>query len=532
MMAMIGVKQLFKKHACYLSLFLLAAPLVATAQDVPVDHENPVQQVFTRLSDACPGLAVHLDIPAQSLLQAFYQQQGDQPLWSSSARLETLQAQLQQLADDGLDPADYRSPASALAGDALCTDLSFSQHYLQALHDLHYGRLSQARFEPMWHAHPLQLDRQAQVLAIAGPGLQNIPAAFALARPSLEQYQNLRQLYAQQRQLALPHWQPLPSGPLLRPQMQDARVPELAQRLFKEGYLSTLANEGGTLYSDELVSAVKSFQLSHSLQADGVIGAGTLNELNISPQMRREQLRINLERFRWLAQDMEPDSLLVNLAAAQLIVYQGGVPVWQTRTQVGRAERQTPLLKSQVTRLTLNPTWTVPPTIFREDKLPEIRRDQSFLNRQNLQVLDSEGHPLAVEDIDWDNPGNILLRQDAGPRNPLGQMAIRFPNPFSVYLHDTPSQALFNKGPRAFSSGCVRVEHALQLRDLLVSPAERVRTDELLSTGLTHEFRLSTPVPILLTYWTAQADSHGQLSYAPDIYGRDAALLVALDSKL
>ena len=268
-----------------------------------------------------------------------------------------------------------------------------------------------------------------------------------------------------------------------------------------------------------------------NLQNIGVIGAGTVAELNISPAMRREQLRINLERFRWLAQDLEPASLLVNVAAAQLIVYQGGVPVWQTRTQVGRAERQTPLLKSRVTRLTLNPTWTVPPTILREDKLPQIRRDQTFLSRQNLQVLDSEGHPLAADQIDWDNPGNILLRQDAGPRNPLGKMAVRFPNPFSVYLHDTPSQALFSKGPRAFSSGCVRVEQVMQLRDWLLSPAERARTDELLATGLTHEFRLAKPVPILLTYWTAQADSYGQLLYAPDIYGRDAALLAALGGK-
>ena len=118
-----------------------------------------------------------------------------------------------------------------------------------------------------------------------------------------------------------------------------------------------------------------------------MIGPGTMAELNVSPPNRREQLRINLERFRWLAQDMEPDSLLVDIAAAELTLYQGGVPVADPH-QVRRAERQTPLLKSRVTRLTLNPTWTVPPTIRREDKLPQIRRDQSFLSRQNLQVLD------------------------------------------------------------------------------------------------------------------------------------------------
>ena len=519
---------MFKKHACYLSICLLAAPLVATADEAAPTLLNPVQVTFTQLAVQCPALAARLDPPAHNLLRAFYLQHNDLPLWSDGARVAALQAQLQQLADDGLDPASYRLPVDAALGDVLCADLNTSQYYLKALQDLHYGRLSQARFEPLWHANQPARDHTAEVLALAGPGLLDLPAAFEQARPSIEHYQRLRQLYAQQRQQPLPQWQALASGPLLRPDMQDARVPELAQRLFNEGYLSSPLAIVDNAYSPELVNAVKSFQLNHSLQADGVIGQGTLSELNISPAVRREQLRANLERFRWLAQDMEPTSLLVNVAAAQLTVYQDGVPVWQTRTQVGRAERQTPLLKSQVTRLTLNPTWTVPPTILREDKLPQIRRDQTFLSRQNLQVLDSEGHPLAADQIDWENPGNILLRQDAGPRNPLGKMAVRFPNPFSVYLHDTPSQALFSKGPRAFSSGCVRVEQVLQLRDLLLSPAERARTDELLATGVTHEFRLAKPMPIMLSYWTAQADSYGQLLYAPDIYGRDAALLAAL----
>ena len=273
-----------------------------------------------------------------------------------------------------------------------------------------------------------------------------------------------------------------------------------------EGYLDHKIATPDNVYSNELVSAVKSFQLNHSLQADGIIGASTVKELNVSPATRREQLRINLERFRWMAQDVEPSMLLVNVPAAQLTVYENGQPIWQTRTQVGRADRQTPLLKSRVTRLTLNPTWTIPPTIFKEDKLPQIRRDSSFLSRHDLQVIDSNGQPVSPQSIDWDRPGNILLRQGAGPRNPLGKIVLRFPNPFAVYLHDTPSQALFSKGPRAFSSGCVRVESVFQLRDVLVTPAEKSRTEDLLSTGLTHEFRLSKPTPILMTYWTAQAN--------------------------
>jgi murein L,D-transpeptidase YcbB/YkuD len=235
--------------------------------------------------------------------------------------------------------------------------------------------------------------------------------------------------------------------------------------------------------------------------------------------MRREQLRINLERMRWLAQDLEPDSVLVNVAAAQLTVYQGGAPVWQTRTQVGRAERQTPLIKSRITRLTLNPSWTIPPTI--------IRRDPEFLARHNLRVIDRDGLPLAVENIDWEHPGDLMLRQDPGSKNPLGKLVVRFPNPFSVYLHDTPSQALFSKSPRAFSSGCVRIEQVMHMRDLLLTSAERKRTDTLLASELTHEFRLAKPVPILLGYWTVQADSQGRAVYIPDIYQRDVALSAA-----
>ena len=500
------------------------------ADELPVEPPNPVQLALGQLSSVCPDLATQLDTPAELRLQAFYQQQGNAALWSVDDRRTALQGQLLLLADDGLDPAHYRLPDVATTSNVLCTDFATSQHYLQALHDLHYGRLQQAHYEPLWHSQPPTEDPAVAVLALANAGLADMPAAFDQARPAADLYRSLRAAYATQRLQPLPQWGVIADGPLLRPGGEDPRVPALARRLVSGGQLASVPK--GNQYANELVEAVKRFQASHSLQADGVIGPGTVAELNVSPAVRREQLRVNLERFRWLAQDLEPDGILVNVAAAQLSVYQGGVPVWQTRLQVGRAERQTPLLKSRITRLTLNPTWTIPPTIMREDKLPAIRLNPEYLRQQNLKVLDSEGRALSPEEVDWSHPGNILLRQDAGPRNPLGKIVMRFPNPFSVYLHDTPSQPLFSKGPRAFSSGCVRVEQPMLLRDLLVNPAEKARTEELLATGVTHEFRLATPVPVLLGYWTVQVDSQGALLYAPDIYSRDGVLLKALGAVL
>jgi murein L,D-transpeptidase YcbB/YkuD len=516
---------------------LLVAPLVATADEVlmdalPVIPASPVQQALAQLTSVCPSLAPRIDAATLARLQAFYQQQGDVPLWAAAERRQALQTQLLMLADDGLDPTHYSLPSADAAANVLCSDIGTSEQYLHALQDLHYGRLQQSRFEPLWHSQPPSRDPDTEVLAFATTGLHDMAQAFDQARPAADLYRSLRNVYSTLRQQPLPHWDAVASGPLLRPGMEDPRVPELARRLYRGGYLVSEPKGNGKQYRDELVQAVKAFQVSHSLQSDGVIGAGTVAELNISPLMRREQLRINLERFRWLSQDLEPEGVLVNVAAAQLSVYQSGIPVWQTRLQVGRAERQTPLLKSRITRLTLNPTWTIPPTIMREDKLPAIRLNPEYLRQQNLQVLDPEGRPLAPEHIDWARPGNILLRQEAGPRNPLGKIVMRFPNPYSVYLHDTPSQPLFTKGPRAFSSGCVRVEQPLLLRDLLVTPAERTRTDELLATGVTHEFRLATPVPVLLGYWTVEVDRQGGLVYAPDIYGRDLVLMKAMGSVL
>ncbi|WP_052451160.1 L,D-transpeptidase family protein [Pseudomonas batumici] len=523
---------MFKKHACYLSLCLLVTPLVARAEDPLSDPPSPLQSVLAQLSSDCPGLAAQLDAPAQLRLQAFYRQQNELPVWSASGRLSALRAQLQLLADDGLDPSRYPLPLDTGADNGLCTDIEISRQYLQALQDLHFGRLQQARFEPLWQAQPPTRDVDAEVLTLAATGLKDMARAFDQARPNTELYRSLRRAYAAQRQQPLADWPVIAAGPLLRPGMEDARIPALAQRMLAEGYLDSLPAGPEKTYGEALADAVMHFQSRHSLQADGVIGPGTLTELNISPTLRREQLRINLERFRWLAPDLEPDGVLVNVAAAQLSVYHDGAPVWQTRLQVGRADRQTPLLKSRVTRMTLNPTWTVPPTIMREDKLPALRLNPTYLSQQNLQVLDSEGHPLAADAIDWERPGNILLRQEAGPRNPLGKIVLRFPNPYSVYLHDTPSQPLFAKGPRAFSSGCVRVEQVLHLRDLLLSPTERGKTDELLASGTTREFRLAAPVPILLGYWTVQVGSDGALLYAPDIYGHDPVLLKALGARV
>lgn len=530
---------MYKKHAFRLVGILLFAPALAFAQPAgnPV---SPIQSVLENLTSACDSPLADIDQTASQRLTEFYRRQQFEVLWTSYSQVDALLAQLDALVDDGLNSAVYhpaaihRSLYTATAEPLHreCGDILATHAYLLALRHLSHGRLPQDRLEPVWRSTDAVAPQRAdaRLLDIADAGLMNIERAFDQARPTFEQYHNLRKAHARLRAEPAQRWLPISPGETLRPGMSDARVPLLRQRLTDGGYLpDTFAVDGlQNRYDRTIEQALKAFQTRHGLQDDGILGADTLAALNVTPSERLEQLKINLERFRWLSRDIEARSLLVDIAGGRVVYIHDGRAQWETRSQVGRATRQTPEIKSNVTRLTLNPTWTVPPTILSEDKLPKIREDLSYLAEQGLQVLDYDGNPLDPEQIDWNNPGRILLRQAAGPDNPLGRLVVRFDNPFAIYLHDTPSQGLFDRSQRAFSSGCVRVESVMQLVDLLLVDGERERFARLLDTGKTHEFRLTEPTPVLLAYWTAEADSTGQPHYRPDIYQRDRDLIASL----
>jgi len=539
------VTRLSKKHTPWLAILLLSSPFSFAAAPL-AEPDGPISRGLEQAQLACAAPALRLAPAQQETLRDFYRQHGFAGVWNTGPRLDRLLQQLEQLADDGLNPDSYqlgnlRRIGHLRAADpaqAACVDILASHVYLQALQHLSWGRLERSAVEPLWYSpHTPAPSRPAAAPRFAVHGLNDLAATFDQARPQFKPYRDLRRAWAELRRQPLPNWPRIPAGPLLRPGKSDPRVLLLEQRLASEGYLNEAALsaradvDNTDLYDPLLVDAVETFQRRHLLQPDGVIGPATLAELNVSPAARRDQVRVNLERLRWLARDMEPTTVLVDVAGAQVSYYRDRQLRWQARTQVGRAERPTPLLKSRITHLTLNPTWTVPPTIFTKDKLPEIRQDIGYLAENRMRVLDYAGNELDPQQIDWSNPGDILLRQDAGPKSALGVVALRFPNPFSVYLHDTPNQQLFNKLPRVFSSGCVRVERVMQLLDHLLadaSAAERERIAAIQASGETKNVNLARPPTILLAYWTTEVGDDGQLHFRPDIYQHDERILAAL----
>ncbi len=316
----------------------------------------------------------------------------------------------------------------------------------------------------------------------------------------------------------------------------DSAVNLLATELTSSAASSSVAAiNSDEVFDEYLVAAVKQFQRDQYLDDDGAIGPATRAALNISAQSRVDQIRVNLERGRWQLHNIPDELLLVDVAGFKITYFKGGKEVWKSRVQVGMSYRTTPIFKSEVNYITLNPTWTVPPTILRKDILPKLRKDLSYLRQHNIRVLDSNGKQLDPATVDWNRPGNVTLRQDAGPDAALGKAVIRFPNSYAVYLHDTPHQKLFNKSQRAFSSGCIRVERALELVELLLEETpdwDSTAIDKTLATGKTRNVTLAKRVPIMLAYWTVDAVSESKVAFKPDIYARDGAVLTALNRRV
>ncbi|MFG6159456.1 murein L,D-transpeptidase [Halomonas sp. 1390] len=485
-------------------------------------------------------------------LRAFYAARDGRPAWQETATVMALSTALRTLDADGLMPQDYRpdtlvaahrqahdeqSPPEARAR----FDLQASQTLLTALHHLQRGKVDPYRIDLGWEvpieAPPLDLAVISQAV-----DARRFEQAFASARPSAPPYERLRASLARYRHIARQGgWPMMPPRPQsLRPGDSHEDVRLLRERLAILGELEVMAARvadepaSGAIdprrYDERLVAAVERFQQRHLLEVDGIVGPRTRAALNVPVATRIDQIRVNLERARWLLHGLPDSFVLVDIAGYRIRYFRPDGDVWRSRIVVGRPYRRTPSLRSQITHLTINPTWTVPPTILREDVLPRVRRNLGYLWQQDLMVLSPSGRRLDPRDVNWWRPGNVILRQRAGPRNALGRVVLRFPNDHLVYLHDTPAQALFDREQRAFSSGCIRVQGVLELaQQLFDDTGTDARVSTLVASGRTRNIHLERPVPVILHYWTVHPGEEGQLVFRPDIYQRDAALLEALD---
>ena len=387
--------------------------------------------------------------------------------------------------------------------------------------------------------------RVEDLAAVLEKGLRDrdIPGALASLRPRVAVYEGLRKAFRDLRDLAAAGgWPDLPPGPKLVKGDRDPRVPALRKRLAASGDHPGAADvPDPELFDGELEGSIRAFQRRHGLDPDGVVGAATAAALGVPASGRLKQVRANLERWRWITQNLGERFVIVNVADFRLGVVESGREVLAMPVVVGSAYRRTPDFSGKLSYLEINPTWTVPPKLVREDILPKVRKDPSYLRNKGFRVFKDWSE--AAEEIDGDSvdwsavDGETLsfrFRQDPGPQNSLGRIKFMFPNKFDVYLHDTPERWLFGRAERDRSSGCIRVERPLDLAAYLLGddPAwTREKILETIESGATRVIVLRKPLDVHLLYWTTWLDGEGRIQFRNDIYLRDAALDRALEEK-
>jgi murein L,D-transpeptidase YcbB/YkuD len=252
---------------------------------------------------------------------------------------------------------------------------------------------------------------------------------------------------------------------------------------------------------------------------------------------RRDILAANMERWRWLPAQLEPDRIEVNAATAELTMWLGGRQVLSSRVIVGKPVTRTPILRAEGAGITVNPAWNVPHSIAVKEILPKLKRNSAWLKSQDMVLLNGpSGDPHGLT-VNWQAiPAGTFpyrIRQAPGAKNPLGQVKLELPNRFDVYLHDTPGQASFDRSNRAQSHGCIRVEQIMPLASyaLAAGPEAMALIQDAIGRGRTSYLPLARKVPVYLLYWTAFPDKAGRIQFVPDLYGRDARMIAAMQRR-
>jgi murein L,D-transpeptidase YcbB/YkuD len=436
-----------------------------------------------------------------------YTLQGFRPAWTARGHVQdkadsALQT-LENARDEGLEPEDFEpSKLRAIRVDlekskdpnALSQfDIRLTYALVRYVSQLCFGRIDPQQVHPDWPASK----KNCAVPQLVHDAIQK-DAVADLAKqvsPTLPEYHALKATLKQYREMAA-------------------------------------KGDGLALATGD----VTQFQSQHGLKPDGILNEKTTAAMNVPLEQRIEQIEINLDRMRWMADSLEPHHIRVNIPAFHLSVHDGDKVPLEMRVIVGSGDNRTPILDDKIEYIVFSPYWNIPLSIASKELLPKIQKDPNYLRKENIEVVRSSGGGAQVVDpssIDWEesNGTEYQLRQRPGASNALGLVKFIFPNRHNVYLHDTPGDNLFDRLTRTLSHGCIRVESPVALANYVLKDqpewtAERI--EKAMHAGRESRVSLKTPLPVHVHYWTAWTDAAGQAQFREDVYGYDEKHRAAL----
>ncbi len=493
-----------------------------------------------RAQDAAFRQAVAEAAAGDAAVAGFYRDSGYAALWTGADdadRRAALLAVLARAQDHALPVSRYDAAAltaafrtAASERDRGRLEVAMTTALLDYARDVQTGVLVPKKVDPGMLREVAVVDRRQQLDAF----LAAEPVAFLRALPphSPVYAALMRERMRLAALIARGGWGPGAGDRPLAPGDGGAAVVALRDRLVTMGYLRPTAS---AVYDTGMEAAVRRFQIDHGLPPDGVAGETTLVEINVPPEARLQSVVVAMERERWMPDDLGPRHIWVNLPDFTAVIVDHGRATFSTRAVVGKnqPDQRTPEFSDMMEYMVVNPSWSVPRSITTKEYLPLLQRNPNAA--AHLKIVDRAGNVVSRGAIDFRRytAANFpySMRQAPSDSNALGKVKFIFPNPWNIYLHDTPQKALFANDVRAYSHGCIRLADPVDFAHALLAP----QTDDpeglfasYLKTGAEAGLRLAAPVPVHLVYFTAYPSSKGRMTWRRDVYGRDAAIFAAL----
>ncbi len=472
-----------------------------------------------------------------SELQRFYRYNQFKTVWAVESNRKALIESIEKIHEDGLNDTPYDLPvlkknndsyAKIADSEKIQTDILFSESFFKVSNDLYNGRLDPRKLYNDWDIDPKKINTGATMHL----ALENNAIAQSLdsLRPKNTIYNGLRTALSTLR--ALPDETFDEFGTDRKIKLNDSlpEIAELKKRLIYWGDLK--AEEHSARFNAETEAGLKRFQSRNGLDETGFLDKETLQALNHTKTQNINQILANLERWRWYPRDLGTDYVLVNIPDYSLVAVSNGDTIQRHKVIVGKSARRTPVLSSKFSGLVINPTWTVPPTILKNDLTPAATKNRGYFASRGFTIYDNKGNEVSAQDWNPERASSYRYVQKPGKSNSLGRIKFDFKNNHMVYLHDTNNTNNFNKDDRDLSSGCIRVQNPFDLADYILKTENNAYTkskiEDIVKTEKTQHIPLKKTIQIHQFYWTAWNNKDG-IQFRSDIYKLDADLAAKLN---
>lgn len=466
------------------------------------------------------------------ILKEFYIATGFKSVWQSKKDRKVILEQLNNSEEEGLNPTNYavnklqryeKKYDSLKANERAKYDVLLTHKLQKYISHLSTGLFNQRNFYNNWDLKTDTIDINRTIAILLKT--DSLSYKIEQLKPNHIVYKSLKKALKIINTFPNSTFSPIAIESKIVLNDTNPSVIDIKKRLMY--WKDMKARDSlSAIYDSETNEAMKKFQIRHGLAADGVIGMGTIAALNFSRNDRKRQILTNLERWKWFPKDMGKEYLIINIPDYKLTLVKNNDTIRTYKVIVGRDKRPTPVLSSRLSSVILNPTWTVPPTILKEDVIPSISANRNYLNQTNIKVYDTNGSEVSANNWKLSKAKSYRYVQSPGTFNSLGMVKFSFPNRFSVYLHDTNHRDFFVKQKRSLSSGCVRVQNPIELAEYLLSEETNWNVEkitEILQSKKTKYIKIQKEVNIYILYWTAWSENN-TLIFRDDIYNLDAVL--------